>query len=82
MKNKKYIIIPDENHEFDVDILIVEKANKKLEETRIQLKKINDRISKNKEYTDEDIKEIETLLENVLKTEQDIVQKLEENEKE
>ena len=80
MKNNNYLT--NEKHKFNVDVLMIEKANKKLKNIRKQLEKINDRISKTKEYTKEDIKEIETLLENVLKTERDIVQKLEENEKE
>ncbi len=74
MKNNNYLT--NEKHKFNVDVLMIEKANKKLKNIRKQLEKINDRISKNKEYTKEDIKEIETLLEDVLKTEQDIVQKL------
>ena len=80
MKNKN--CPTNENYEFNVDILMIEKANKKLRNIRKQLKKINDRISKNKEYTREDIKEIETLLEDVVKTEQDITQNIEENLKE
>ncbi len=80
MKNKN--CPTNENYEFNVDILMIEKANKKLRNIRKQLKKINDRISKNKEYTREDIKEIETLLEDVVKTEQDITQNIEENVKE
>ena len=74
MKNNNYLT--NEKQKFNVDVLMIEKANKKLKNIRKQLEKINDRISKNKEYTKEDIKEIETLLEDVLKTEQDIVQKL------
>jgi len=74
MKINNYLT--NEKHKFNVDVLMIEKANKKLKNIRKQLEKINDRISKNKEYTKEDIKEIETLLEDVLKTEQDIVQKL------
>ena len=74
MKNNNYLT--NEKHKFNVDVLMIEKANKKLKNIRKQLEKINDRISKNKEYTKEDIKEIETLLEDVQKTEQDIVQKL------
>ena len=80
MKNKN--CPTNENYEFNVDILMIENANKKLRNIRKQLKKINDRISKNKEYTREDIKEIETLLEDVVKTEQDITQNIEENVKE